>query len=142
MLTQYSEVGEEAFNILYEVTYRDNLPADHTEAVEGLLVRLRAHHRMCHVLAACLPPVQRGSMFIPGTDGEPVLHSSTHSLSICTSILLSVRPFVRPSTCTFIHLLIRLFVHSSICPSSPSPVDHDADQSVTKRVTACKAFEL
>jgi len=107
MLTQYSEAGVEAFNILYEVTYRDNLPADHTEAVEGLLVRLRAHHRMCHVLAACLPPVQGGSMFIPGTDDEPVLHSSTHNPSICPSILLSVHPFVRQSICPFIHLPIQ-----------------------------------
>ena len=79
MLTQYSEAGVGAFNILYEITYREHLPADHMETMETLLVRLQAHHRMCHVLAACLPPVQGGSMFIPGTDGERVLLSSTHS---------------------------------------------------------------
>jgi len=98
MLTQYSEAGVGAFNILYEITYREHLPADHVETVEGLLVRLRAHHRMCHVLAACLPPVQ-GSMFIPGTDGEPVhpfIHDSI-GLSVCLRICSSVRPFIHLS---------------------------------------------
>ncbi len=113
MLTQYSEAGVGAFNILYEITYREHLPADHVETVEGLLVRLRAPHRMCHVLAACLPPVQGGSMVITGTDGEPI-HPFIHPFimelwSVCLSVHVSVCPSVRPS--------VRPSMHPSIHPS-------------------------
>lgn len=103
MSTQYSEAGVGAFNILYEITYHEQLVADHVETVEALLVRLRVPHRMCHVLAACLPPVKGGSMFIPGTDGEPMhpfIHPFKTSLvfpSVCASVCPSVRPSVCPS---------------------------------------------
>ena len=42
MLTQYSEAGVGAFNLLYEITYREHLPAEHVETVEDLLVRLQS----------------------------------------------------------------------------------------------------
>ncbi len=112
-LTQYSEAGVGAFNILYEITYREHLPADHVETVEALLVRLRAPHRMCHVLAACLPPVQGGSMFIPGTDGEPI-HPSIDPFTVqlvCLSIRASVCQFIRPS----IYPVTLLFTVMLVC---------------------------
>ncbi len=106
MLTQCSGAGVGAFNILYEITYRGHLPADHVETVEALLVRLRAPYRMCHVLAACLPPVQGGSMFMPGTDGEPI-HPSIDSfilplvcLSIRASVCLSIHPSIQSPSCS------------------------------------------
>ena len=125
MLTQYSEAGVSAFNILYEITYRERLPADHVETVEALLVCLRAPHRMCHVLAACLPPVKGGSMFIPGTDGEP-MHPFIHpfKISVCLCICPSVRPSVRPS--------VYPSAHPSIHLSSHLPDHHDAAVSVAK----------
>ena len=125
MLTQYSEAGVGSFNILVEITYREHLPADHVETVEALLVRLRAPHRMCHLLAACRPPVQGGGMFIPGTNGEyihPFIHPFTIPWSVCLSVHLSV--------------------HTSIYLSSHFPAHHAAAVSVAKCIRLCKAFEL
>ena len=104
MLTQDSE----AFHILHDITYRQHqLPADHVAIVEGLLVRLRAPHRMCHVLAACLPPVQGGDLFISGTNSEPIL----------TFIHPFITPRVRPSVCPSGRPSIHPCTHPSLHPS-------------------------
>ncbi len=107
MLTQHSEAGVGAFNILYEITCREHLPVVHVKTVAAMLVRLRAPHRICHVLAACLPPVQGGGTVIPGIDGEP---------SIISSIRLPVFPSgdasVCPSICLSVHRPIHLSVQS------------------------------
>ncbi len=70
MLTQYDQAATEAFHMLEFLLIPGTLPADQLESAETLLVRLQAAHRICHVLAACLPPVRGGRMMFPGTDGR------------------------------------------------------------------------